>query len=96
MLLIAASILAARQLAQFDGGRKVPATMGAIADELDHGRDWSAPASGDRSKNRPARNRYLALSRPRRGPGASLMRIPSVSGGRRVDLTGDAELGSNG
>ena len=31
MLLIAASILAARKLAQFDGGKRVPATMSAIA-----------------------------------------------------------------
>jgi hypothetical protein len=34
VLLIAASILAARKLAQFDGGRKVPATMSAIADAV--------------------------------------------------------------
>ena len=34
MLLIAASILAARKLAQFDGGKKAPATMSAIADAV--------------------------------------------------------------
>jgi len=34
VLLIAASILAARKLAQFDGGKKVPATMRAIADAV--------------------------------------------------------------
>ena len=34
MLLIAASILAARKLAQFDGGKRVPATMSAIADAV--------------------------------------------------------------
>ena len=34
VLLIAASILAARKLAQFDGGKKVPATVGAIADAV--------------------------------------------------------------
>ena len=34
MLLIAASILAARKLAQFDGGKRVPATMSAIADTV--------------------------------------------------------------
>jgi hypothetical protein len=34
VLLIAASILAARKLAQFDGGKRVPATMGAIADAV--------------------------------------------------------------
>ena len=32
VLLIAASILAARKLAQFDGGKRVPATMSAITD----------------------------------------------------------------
>ena len=32
--LIAASILAARKLAQFDGGKRVPATMSAIADAV--------------------------------------------------------------
>jgi len=34
VLLIAASILAARKLAQFDGGKKVPATVSAIADAV--------------------------------------------------------------
>ena len=34
MLLIAASILAARKLAQFDGGKKVPATVSAVADAV--------------------------------------------------------------
>jgi len=34
VLLIAASILAARKLAQFDGGRRVPATVSAIADAV--------------------------------------------------------------
>jgi hypothetical protein len=34
VLLIAASILAARKLAQFDGGKRVPATVSAIADAL--------------------------------------------------------------
>jgi hypothetical protein len=33
-LLIAASILAARKLAQFDGGARVPATICAIADSI--------------------------------------------------------------
>ena len=32
MLLIAASILAARKLAQYDSGARVPATVAAIAD----------------------------------------------------------------
>ena len=34
MLLIAASILAARKLAQYDGGARVPATVSAIADAI--------------------------------------------------------------
>jgi hypothetical protein len=34
VLLIAASILAARKLAQCDGGKKVPATMSAISDAV--------------------------------------------------------------
>jgi hypothetical protein len=34
VLLIAASILAARKLAQFEGGKRVPATMSAIADAV--------------------------------------------------------------
>ena len=33
-LLIAASILAARKLAMFDGGKRVPATVAAIADAV--------------------------------------------------------------
>jgi hypothetical protein len=34
VLLIAACILASRKLAQYDGGKKVPATMCAISDAL--------------------------------------------------------------
>jgi hypothetical protein len=34
VLLIAASILAARKLAQWDGGKRVPATISAIADSI--------------------------------------------------------------
>ena len=34
VILIAASILAARKLAQFDGGKRVPATITAIADAV--------------------------------------------------------------
>jgi hypothetical protein len=34
VLLIAASILAARKLAQFEGGKKVPATISAVADAV--------------------------------------------------------------
>lgn len=34
VLLIAASILAARKLSQFDGGKRVPATLSTIADAV--------------------------------------------------------------
>jgi hypothetical protein len=34
VLLIAASILAARKLAQYEGGRRVPATVAAISDAV--------------------------------------------------------------
>ena len=34
VLLIAAAILSARKLAQFDGGKRVPATVSAIADAI--------------------------------------------------------------
>jgi len=34
VLLMAASILAARKLAHFDGGKRVPATVSAIADAV--------------------------------------------------------------
>ena len=34
VLLVAASILAARKLAQFDGEKRVPATVSAIADAV--------------------------------------------------------------
>jgi hypothetical protein len=34
VILIAASILAARKLAQFDGGKRVPATISAISDAV--------------------------------------------------------------
>jgi len=34
VILIAASILAARKLAQFEGGKRVPATLSASADSV--------------------------------------------------------------
>jgi hypothetical protein len=34
VLLIAASILAARKLSQYDGGKRVPATISAIVDAV--------------------------------------------------------------
>jgi hypothetical protein len=38
-LLIAASILASRKLAQFEGGTRVPATVSAIADAIRWGEE---------------------------------------------------------
>jgi hypothetical protein len=34
VLLIAASILAARKLAQYEGGKRIPATVAAISDSV--------------------------------------------------------------
>jgi hypothetical protein len=34
VLLIAASILAARKLSQYDGGKRIPATVAAISDAV--------------------------------------------------------------
>ena len=36
VLLIVVSTLAARKLAQFDGGKRIPATMSAIADGAEY------------------------------------------------------------
>jgi len=57
VLLIAASILAARKLAQYDGGKRVPATVAAIADavrwaeELMNEIDERWPTARDRGSN---------------------------------------------
>jgi hypothetical protein len=51
VLLIAASILAARKLAQYDSGARVPATVSAIADAIRWGRTLAAEGrSYSRSK----------------------------------------------
>jgi hypothetical protein len=57
VLLIAASILAARKLAQYDGGRRVPATITAIGDAV-HWAEQIMRAIDERwqSKNKRASN----------------------------------------
>jgi hypothetical protein len=58
VLLIAASILAARKLAQYEGGTRVPATISAIADsgimmdEIDP--RW--PVTNEKAGSRSAEN----------------------------------------
>jgi hypothetical protein len=57
VLLIAASILAARKLAQYDGGRRVPATVAAISDavlwaeEIMRTTDERWPSKNERASN---------------------------------------------
>jgi hypothetical protein len=50
VLLIAASILAARRLAQYDGGRRVPATVAAISDAV----RWAEEIMGEIDDRWPA------------------------------------------
>jgi len=52
VLLIAASILAARKLAQFDGGKRVPATISAIADSI----RWAEEIMADIDRRWPTKN----------------------------------------
>jgi len=40
VLLIAVSILAARKLTQFEGGKRVPATVSAIADAVGRAKEF--------------------------------------------------------
>jgi hypothetical protein len=51
VLLIAASILAARKLAAYEGGTRVPATVSAIADAI----RWAEQIMGEIDKRWPAR-----------------------------------------
>jgi len=53
VLLIAASILAARKLAQFDGGKRVPATMSAIADAVRWAEEIMRAIDGRLTRERP-------------------------------------------
>ena len=50
VLLIAASILAARKLAQYDGLKKVPATISAIADAI----RWAEEIMGEIDRRWPS------------------------------------------
>jgi hypothetical protein len=52
VLLIAASILAARKLAQYDGGKKVPATVAAIADAV----RWAEEIMTEIDRRWPSKN----------------------------------------
>ena len=60
MLLIAASILAARKLAQFDGGKKVPATVSAVADAVRWAEEIMKPA--DREMSSAHRSTEISLA----------------------------------
>ena len=51
VLLIAAAILAARKLAQYDAGKRVPATMRAIADAV----LWAAEILNEIDRRWPGR-----------------------------------------
>jgi len=64
VLLIAASILAARKLAQYDSGARVPATVAAIAD----GVRWAERIMEEIDRRHPVkREDDVALSRSPRG-----------------------------
>lgn len=73
-LLIAASILAARKLAQYEGGTRVPATVSAIADSI----RWAERIMEEIDRRWPSRevNRsaifWRGLSRKPKGTSASL------------------------
>jgi hypothetical protein len=51
VLLIAASILAARKLSAYEGGKKVPATVSAISDAI----RWAEQIMGEIDKRWPER-----------------------------------------
>jgi hypothetical protein len=52
VLLIAASILAARKLAQYEGGTRIPATVGAISDAI----RWAEQIMVEIDRRWPVRN----------------------------------------
>jgi hypothetical protein len=52
VLLIAASILAARKLAQYDAGKRVPATVAAISD----GVRWAEQIMAEIDRRWPSKN----------------------------------------
>jgi hypothetical protein len=52
VLLIAASILAARKLAQYDSGKRVPATVAAISDSI----RWAEEIMDEIDRRHPMRS----------------------------------------
>jgi hypothetical protein len=68
VLLIAASILAARKLAQYEGAKKVPANVSAIADSI----RWAEEILAEIDRRHPFKcEDELAASRSPRGEGRS-------------------------
>ena len=59
VLLIAASILAARKLAQYDGGKRVPATVSAIADAI----RWAEEIMDEIDRRHPVKSTQQRASR---------------------------------
>lgn len=60
VLLIAASILAARKLAQYDGGARVPATISAIADAV----RWAEQIMDEIDRRHPVKSAQQAMQLP--------------------------------
>jgi len=58
VLLIAASILAARKLAQYDSGARVPATVSAIADSI----RWAEQIMDEIDRRHPAKPEQRKVS----------------------------------
>jgi hypothetical protein len=59
VLLIAASILAARELVQYDGGKRVPATVSAIADAI----RWAEEIMDEIDRRHPVKSTQQRASR---------------------------------
>jgi hypothetical protein len=59
VLLIAASILAARKLAQYDGGKRVPATVAAVSDAV----RWAEEIMEEIDRRHPAKSTQTQASR---------------------------------
>ena len=57
---IMAAILAARKLAQYDGGKRVPATMSAIADAI----RWAEEIMDEIDRRRPTKANAQTLGSP--------------------------------
>lgn len=59
VLLIAASILAARKLAQYDSGKRVPATVAAISDAV----RWAEEIMGEIDRRHAAKPEHQQAGR---------------------------------